>query len=390
LEDFDTVDLQALTIYLSLLQHMGEARAAWLLTGTLVRVAVSMGLHRKDSDSAGLSVFKVESRRRLWWQICILDSHAKTSQFCITADSFDTEMPLNLDDANCGLAVSQSPVNLARWTDTTPLLIRSEVWKLSQALRPSTLSKSTPVPNIDDMDQKLTVLQRSQEIIEDNYLKYADTNNPLHCFVTTSTRLFLIKVDLILYTKRFSIEPIKSREARALHNEKIFTSCVSIINYTYTLLNEPTWVGWRWQIRGRELPWQALRIVLKYLLTQSWAPNYEQAWSSTKRTLDSLSSEERTDPRYLQLSYLANKVQRNRWNTINHQEYSAEPTNTNISTFTPLGTDGTLPAAGIHSPLFGDIKDSLNDLDVDIDWQTWDDFMGGLEPSFDLWDMGGL
>ncbi|KAL6404562.1 C6 transcription factor [Ilyonectria robusta] len=68
----DIRPLQALVLYLVFLRHH-EPRLSWNLSGLAVRLAQNFGLHREGS-LFGLSKFKMEMRRRLWWQIAILDA----------------------------------------------------------------------------------------------------------------------------------------------------------------------------------------------------------------------------------------------------------------------------------------------------------------------------
>jgi hypothetical protein len=68
----DIRPLQALTLYLAFLRHHNP-RLSWNLSGVAMRLAQNFGLHREGS-LFGLSKFEMEMRRRLWWQIAILDA----------------------------------------------------------------------------------------------------------------------------------------------------------------------------------------------------------------------------------------------------------------------------------------------------------------------------
>ncbi|KAF4472745.1 transcriptional regulatory [Fusarium albosuccineum] len=53
-----------------------NSRAVWVLIGTAIRLAQSIGIHR-DGASLKLDPFESELRLlRLWWQLCLLDSRA--------------------------------------------------------------------------------------------------------------------------------------------------------------------------------------------------------------------------------------------------------------------------------------------------------------------------
>ncbi|KAJ4288256.1 hypothetical protein N0V88_007446 [Collariella sp. IMI 366227] len=70
---YDMTSLQALVIYLVSLQGRSNHHSAWIMNGLAIRIAQKMGLHR-DGQSLGLTPFDSEMRRRLWWQIVMLDS----------------------------------------------------------------------------------------------------------------------------------------------------------------------------------------------------------------------------------------------------------------------------------------------------------------------------
>ncbi|KAK4099546.1 hypothetical protein N658DRAFT_429601 [Parathielavia hyrcaniae] len=73
LRSHDLTVLRALVIYLISLQGRYNRHAAWILNGIVIRIAQKMGLH-KDGETLGLLPFECEMRRRLWWQIVMVDA----------------------------------------------------------------------------------------------------------------------------------------------------------------------------------------------------------------------------------------------------------------------------------------------------------------------------
>jgi hypothetical protein len=400
----DIIVLQALTIYLGVLQHTGETRSAWFLAGVLVRVTVSMKLHRDGSHFANITPFEIEMRRRLWWQICFIDSRSEdvqASEYKLSEGMFDTEIPANTDDANLDPGMSKPPVVAERWTDMTVFLIHCEVWKLSRRLQSVTAASYALPP---DIDERLELFQQSQASIEDTYLKHLNPNQPLHSFVATIARLFLTKVDLILHTKQHPARETEPQPADTSQSDKVFMSSLSIIEYTYTLQNEPGWSGWSWQIQSRQPPWHALRVVLSQLCTRRWGPICERAWSSAKRSFDSLPEAARRDPRYQQLLVLASAAQ-NRADELYHQTSGASTNaHVDLTSATALALSAPLAQVGIsetvstwtlQEPFLVMADDSNNNafsdvLSLEMDWQVWDEIARELEPSLEFWDMGGL
>jgi len=84
------------------LQGRYNRHAAWILNGIVIRMAQKMGLHR-DGELLGLGPFDSEMRRRVWWQIIMLD--AKYAMFSglshtLLPRNWDTKAPKNVNDAD--------------------------------------------------------------------------------------------------------------------------------------------------------------------------------------------------------------------------------------------------------------------------------------------------
>ena len=63
--------VQAFVLYLCCVRRHDDTKPVWTMTGLLVRMAFSLGIHR-DGEKFGLGPYDTEMRRRLWWQICTL------------------------------------------------------------------------------------------------------------------------------------------------------------------------------------------------------------------------------------------------------------------------------------------------------------------------------
>lgn len=84
------------------LQNRYNPHAAWILNGVVIRIAQKMGLHR-DGEALGLTPFETEMRRRVWWQILMLDTkYAMLSglNYSQLPRHWDTKEPKNVNDAD--------------------------------------------------------------------------------------------------------------------------------------------------------------------------------------------------------------------------------------------------------------------------------------------------
>jgi Fungal specific transcription factor domain len=373
----DMTLLQALTIYLSVLQYTGETKVAWALIGVLIRVALAMKLHIDGSKLAQITVFDTEMRRRLWWQICFIDSRSEVSQvfaFKISQDMFDTEMPTNTNDADLHSSMSRPPPPSEGWTDMSAFLLRCEIWRLSRQLQ-----------SITDINRKREALERSEVKIVEKYLTQVDPNQPIQSFIETSVRLFLTKLELMLSPKPNYGNMLRHTESPP---SGICTSCLAVIDYAYVLQNEPGWVGWRWQIQGRQPPWNALGLVLGHLSTGPWQPLYDRALASARCFLEKLPEAARTNPRYQQLLVLLSAAQK--WANEHHPQNSTQSADVLVELLPPMdmnivtsfaqtsineNTSTTLPQES-----FFDMPDYSG---AEMDWQAWNEIAGDLE----IWDI---
>ncbi|GJN85276.1 hypothetical protein PLIIFM63780_008840 [Purpureocillium lilacinum] len=102
LKNYNQTALQALVLFLQSLQGRYDRHAAWILSGTVVRIAQKMGYHR-DGETLGLDPFETEMRRRIWWQLVIQDSkYAMMSGLTqsMSPDTWNTQLPQNVSDSD--------------------------------------------------------------------------------------------------------------------------------------------------------------------------------------------------------------------------------------------------------------------------------------------------
>ncbi|KAH8664116.1 fungal-specific transcription factor domain-containing protein [Xylariales sp. PMI_506] len=102
MDKYDLLVLQALVLYLLSLSGRYDRHAAWIFSGVVIRIAQKMGLHR-DGESLGLSPFETEMRRRIWWQIVLLDAvYALLSGLgqSMLPRHWDTREPRNINDSD--------------------------------------------------------------------------------------------------------------------------------------------------------------------------------------------------------------------------------------------------------------------------------------------------
>ncbi|KAH9828067.1 Fungal specific transcription factor domain [Teratosphaeria destructans] len=284
----EAVVLQAFTIFLICLRRNSEARVIWTLTGLVVRIAQTMGIHR-DGSNFGLAPFEVEMRRRLWWQVCVLDTRASEDHGCdptIVEQSFDTKMPLNINDSDIMPGMTEYPKERQGCTDISFCLIRFEVANTFRRI-----NYIPPGPSWTYVDYFATVTLQDQEKwitechqkLEERYLKHCDMSVPLFWVTATVARLMMSKMWLMVYHpfQRQDGGSSLPRETK----DKLFITSLENIEYSLLLETESRTMKWGWLFRTY-MQWHALAFMLSELCNRTTGDLVERAWIAVEKTRD--------------------------------------------------------------------------------------------------------
>jgi hypothetical protein len=97
----------------------------WVSCGIAIRLAQSIGLHR-DGATMGLPVLATEVRRRLYWEIKMLDVGCAEDCGFLPTHIFgaDTKIPINCNDADLHPGDTIPPPEREGFTDMTYVMIR--------------------------------------------------------------------------------------------------------------------------------------------------------------------------------------------------------------------------------------------------------------------------
>ncbi|KAL4933206.1 uncharacterized protein BDV17DRAFT_104879 [Aspergillus undulatus] len=92
--------LQAMCLLLIARKACGLGPSPWLSTGSLMRAAVNMGLHRDPTKFPSLSALQAEMRLRLWATVLelLLQDSLDSATPILVPGSFDSSAPSNFDD----------------------------------------------------------------------------------------------------------------------------------------------------------------------------------------------------------------------------------------------------------------------------------------------------
>ena len=323
----DMTMLQAAVLFLSALPNEDDSRAAWSLTSLIYHIARTMGLHR-DGTTFGLKPFETELRRRLWWQICIIDSRSSEyhcNEPIARGFASDTKPPLHIDDADLSPNMPEPPAE--RWdraTDMTLTLVRCEAiqtgwrlglikenWKQTGGLASTSSAIAgegdDSYPNTPP-SKKLgpeTLIQKLEARLRDKYLPICDPSVPFQMLSSAVARIILARFRLITKYSAASrgatrggghqqnrdrglIPTAASEDASQLDynlRNELFHISSEILEVSGTLLTNQAITQWTWYSKTH-IQWGAMAFVLSELCARPHSPECDRAWDSVTTVYD--------------------------------------------------------------------------------------------------------
>ncbi|KAE9372902.1 hypothetical protein N431DRAFT_505180 [Stipitochalara longipes BDJ] len=278
LDSADLITLQAFVLYLTIIRCQSDSRVGWALSRSATAVAQSLGLHR-DGTHFGLPPFECEIRRRLWWQLCVLDfrnSEKHGTEPSIVAGTYDTHLPANINDADLLPNATAPPESRIGITEMTITLIACEltsaVFTLQQAR-----NNNAPLSSIigSTARGKDTIIQEFCQHLQNTYVRHCTDDSPTSWVVKNMCQLLIYKMEsiLLLPLSQAVSRPAVANEA----SDQIFIKSIMIVEIRRNLEIEKT-KQWHWYIRTI-LQWHAIAYLLSELCVREPDDNVTRAWN---------------------------------------------------------------------------------------------------------------
>ncbi|KAI0127039.1 fungal-specific transcription factor domain-containing protein [Xylariales sp. AK1849] len=279
----ELIVVQAFAIFLVLVRRYDDTRFSWTLSGLLIRIAQSLGIHREGTHFANLSPFDIEMRRRLWWAICILDLRSAEDQgteLTIGERTFDTQFPLNINDTDLTSDMKEFPPERSGATDLTFCLVRYEICTLARKMHAATnLMSPCPRDTQLSLQEREDMLLELSQRLEDKYLKPCtdEEGDLLHWVAATISRLIMAKMSLIIYQPILFPSAHESRDVSQEVRDRLFMSSTEVVEYNRLLNVEPKCKQYRWLFQTYT-QWHAVAYLLLEVCRRPWSSSTERAW----------------------------------------------------------------------------------------------------------------
>ena len=248
-------------------------QTSWTLIATAVRIAHALGLHR-DGDGRAFTFFVAEMRRRLWWQILVLDMRAsenRGSELMILDGSFNTIMPHNLNDEDFNLERRTIPLPRSGITEMTFCLISMDV--------SNTILKISFIPPFKErqaltLAQKEALVKECTDRIETVYLQGLDISDPYAWVVRTIGELLILKLWLVV---QYPVECVHLTSQHFARGQSLRTA-TAFLNICELLEQTEPAAKFVWFFETY-IPWHALAVALAELCKETVGPLADKAWA---------------------------------------------------------------------------------------------------------------
>jgi hypothetical protein len=247
----------------------------WMLSGLASRIGQRLGLHR-EARNEELLLCEIETRRRLWWFIVVLDSRMSQlsgSGSSIHSLAFDTLMPSNLEDDSVFLLSSPPKIS-----DTVFCLVRYETYNYMQVLKDVTAfdgnwhSMSTSSMTTS---AKLSAINTLEKILEEKYIQYCDLLKPVHLAAKLTARTIVAKLRIV------ALHPLQHKNGiRGMTDEEsdiMFSDSVTIMEWDNVAHTTPLLTRFLWHI-DTHFQIDAFILLLSELRRRALCPLTNHAW----------------------------------------------------------------------------------------------------------------
>ena len=278
------VVLQALVLHILSIRDAYEPRAVWSLTGVAIRVAEGMGM-RVDGTLLGLSPFKTEIHRRIWWQLKMHDFRAaelsgQAKLRTLELDENAPQKPANINDSDLYPTMPQAAVESNRPTEMIWCVFRSDLvnFAASQKVRMQKIGKavftSDEYAAMDDLKIKDDFITKLEDMIEMKYLRFCDPSQPLQLMTLLGARC---STNLVRFTAHHPRRWAALDQVPESEQQLVWSIVIQLLEQYDMMQSSPQLRRFAWNV-PYFIQWHAVIHVLDTLRTNPLHLDAVKAW----------------------------------------------------------------------------------------------------------------
>ncbi|RAK74352.1 Zn(II)2Cys6 transcription factor [Aspergillus fijiensis CBS 313.89] len=272
----DIVLVQAFTIFLYLSRRYDSPRYIWMMTGFVIRMAHYLGLHRDGAHFDRFTPYEVELRRRAWWGVCLLDIRASEDQgtdLTIMQGSFDTKLPLNINDSDINPDTKETPRECNGLTDMSVPRLSAHMTNIMRDMMSRGIAKG-----VEGMQEQSRSVDEIYRKLDEEYLQHtAGSTNIVSWVAVNLIRMVMAKMTLIVFLPVLFSSP--SEELTEAIRTKLLCAAIEVAEYNHALNAENSGRHLRWLYQTCT-HWHAIVYLLIESSRRPWSPFVERAWTA--------------------------------------------------------------------------------------------------------------
>lgn len=262
-----------------------DARTVWTLAGVANRIAQSMGVHR-DGAALGVPPFETELKRRIWWQITILDFRSAelsgSGRFGDISLS-DTEVPTNVNDTDIWPGMKDPPVATPRGTEMMGCLLRCEFgkfWKekfMEKTREGNNVSQANFTmavpPSIEERDKNIDELEKR---LEEKFLRYCEPSIPIQFLCSFIGRGAVNSMRMMAHhPRRYKDDSMIPESEKAI----LWTLSMKLLQSDNLANSTKTVKRFQWHTKVY-FQWHAMIHILTQLKIETTGEKVDEAWTT--------------------------------------------------------------------------------------------------------------
>ncbi|KAJ5965306.1 hypothetical protein N7481_012020 [Penicillium waksmanii] len=273
--------LQAFMLYLLSMRGSSDPHTIWTLSGVALRISQRIGIHR-DGSAFGLSAFETEMRRRIWFQLIIVDS--TSAQFCGVATSpflatADTQPPANANDSDLDPRMTEPAPEKTGATEMIFCLARAEFGKWLRRWGREYGDSNSPWEFLSSssmtLHQKDEAIDEFESLVENKFLRFCDPSIPLHLATTVMARSAVHFARLAAHHPRQYQDP--TFQVSQKEKDTIYVNCLKMAEYAHFAQSNPSIQRFIWHMVNH-MPWDAMIFMLSEMRNRSDPEEKSMVW----------------------------------------------------------------------------------------------------------------
>jgi hypothetical protein len=248
-----------------------DSRSAWTLISLAVRIGHALDLHHDPIDLS-FPPFETEMRRRLWWQINVLEIRASEDRGSppMVLD-YSTKLPSNVNDEDLSPTSAQEVTEHLSGTEMTFCLMCQEVTGVVRLLHDVSYRGARIVERKDREE----MIKEIGERLESKYLAHCDPAIPIFWACSIVKHTMVLKGWLLL---QYPYQTDRMATRSGASRDSILKTAVSILELANMLETNEFTAKWAWFF-ATYVQWHPLAVTLAELCVQTSGSLVERAWT---------------------------------------------------------------------------------------------------------------